>query len=232
MSREHAGIHKLLLFAIFSFVVAVFPPGMSCFAHDDDSRTMEVEGTGKVINDDFSRARNEAIRDALRRAVEEATAAWFPAGFPVQKMPAIKEALDARAEGYVQDYRIVSEKPNKNLYSVIVRATVSAGNIIKDLQSLGFIKPQEPGGATFLVTMTIRGLTSYTDYVRFKELLRSGLGGVKSLSERQIEWKTARVDLQITGTAKALAAELTRKSRLPLDIRKVDRDSIEIAVLH
>lgn len=226
-------IKKLLLLAVILSLSAVAFPDFPCFSRDDDDiRILEVEGTGKVINDDFARARNEAIRDALRRAVDEAAAVWLPADLSAQKTRAVKEALDTRAEGFIQDYRITAEKHYQDVYSVVVRATVSAGNIKKDLLALGFIKALQPGDTTALVTLTIHGLTSYADYVKLKKLLRSGLGGVKSISERQIEWKTARVDLQIAGTAKSLATELASKSPLPLEIRKVDRESIDIAVLN
>ena len=228
-----AFIIKLFLLAVFlSFAVALFPDSPSYARDDQDIRTLEVEGTGKVINDDFARGRNEAIREALRLAVEEATAVWLPTGQSAQNTLAVKKALNAGTEGYIRDYRIIAEKPQKNVYSVVVRVTVSADNIKNDLLALGFIKSRQQGDATAPVTLTIRGLTSYADYVKIKELLRSGLGGVKSISERQIEWKTARVDLQISGTTKALAAELASNSSLPLDVRTVDRDSIEIAVLN
>lgn len=228
---RHNTIKLLLLTVVLSFSVALFPVP-PCYSRDDDIRTLEVEGTGRVINDDFARGRNEAIRDALRRAVKEATTVWLPAGLPAQKALAVKEALNARAEGYIQDFRIIAENPHKTVYSVVVRVTVSADNIRKDLLALGFIKDQQQGYPTVLVRLTIRGLANYADYVKIKELLRFGLGGVKSMSERQIEWKTVRVDLQIVGTAKLLAAELASNSPLPLDVRMVDRDSIEIAVLN
>lgn len=222
-----------LLTAVIFLLGVVFIAGAPCLALDnDDIRTLEVEGTGSIAGGDFSRGRSEAIRAALRRAVEEAMVLWLPAGLPVQKMRAVRDALDARAEGYIQDYRIIAEKPSPTLYTVVVRATVSAGNIKKDLQALGFLKAPQPGNPTVLVTLTIKGLASYADYAKLKKLLRSGLGGVQSLSERQMEWRTARLDLQITGTAKSLAAQLASKSPLPLDITKVEGDAIEITVLN
>jgi hypothetical protein len=231
--RRAAFIAAPLLIAVISLLGVVLLTGAPCFARDnDDIRTLEVEGTGSIAGGDFSRGRSEAIRAALRRAVAAAAVLWLPAGLPVQEMQAVSEALDARAEGYIQDYRIIAEKPLPTLYTVVVRATVSVGNIKKDLQALGFLKTPQPGNATVLVRLTISGLASYADYGKLKNLLRTGLGGVQSLSERQMAWKTAWLDLRITGTAKSLAAELASKSPLPLDITKVEGDSIAITVLN
>ena len=230
--RRAVFINTSLLIVVFSLLGVVLIIGAPCLARDnDDIRTLEVEGTGSIAGGDFSRGRSEAIRAALRRAVEEATVLWLPAGLPAQKMRAVREALDARAEGYIQDYRIIAEKPSPTLYTVVVRATVSAGNIKKDLQALGFLKAPQPGNTTVLVTLTISGLASYADYGKLKKLL-SGLGGVQSFTEQQMEWRTARLDLHVTGTAKSLAAELASKSPFPLDITKVEGDSIEITILN
>lgn len=106
------------------------------------AQVVTAEGVGAVIGGDRAIARDQAIQDALRKAVEQAVGTLVSSETMVQNFQTLSDKIYTQSQGYIQNYQIVSETPGPNVHQVTIRATVALGNLEKDLQALGFLLGQ------------------------------------------------------------------------------------------
>lgn len=81
-------------------------------------------------------ARDRAIEDALRRAVEQALGTFISSETMVENYRLIQDRILSRAEGYVAGYRIVSEGIQDSLYRVRILARVRKGRLQDDAEAI------------------------------------------------------------------------------------------------
>lgn len=129
---------SIIVCAVVVFGVALYP--LAVFAQPDtNARIIEAEGAGVVINNDLALARDNALNDALRKAVEQAVGTVISSETIVQNFEVINDSIYAKSQGYIQNYRIINENVSDSLYRVTIRASVSLGTIKDDLQALGLL---------------------------------------------------------------------------------------------
>lgn len=105
--------------------------------------TVEVTGVAAVVNDDVAHARDKAIDDAKRRAVEQVAGAQVSSQSITENFQLVEERIYARASGFVRRYEIKSEfKDPDGTYQVKVKATVDAGSVAEHLDQLFKVKPR------------------------------------------------------------------------------------------
>ena len=202
------------------------------FSHDNGNIwTVETEGTGLITNNDFASARNNAINDALRNAVEQAVATLIPLQTLDKRSQAIREGIYAKSDQYIHDYKISSERQVQKVYAVNVRSAVFIDSIRDDLQTLGLLKMEKNRATATEVAVTVKGLTSCADYARVKELLKTKVKGVRNVYQRQIAWGTARLGLDFQGTVQSFSDELTKTGYFSLIIGLMDRNYFEVTFL-
>ncbi len=106
---------------------------------ETNSKVIEADGAGVVINNDLALARDNAINDSLRKAVEQAVGTVISSETIVKNFEVISDSIYAKSQGYIQNYKILKENLSDSLYRVTIRATVSMGNIKDDLRALGLL---------------------------------------------------------------------------------------------
>ena len=218
---------SVLIFAAWIFLLT--PEG---FSQDNGNIwTVETEGTGLITNNDFASARNNAINDALRNAVEQAVATLIPLQTLDKRSQAIREGIYAKSDQYIHDYKISSERQVQKVYAVNVRSAVFIDSIRDDLQTLGLLKMEKNRVPATEVAVTVKGLTSCADYARVKELLKTKVKGVRNVYQRQIAWGTARLGLDFQGTVQSFSDELTKTGYFSLIIGLMDRNYFEVTFL-
>lgn len=216
---------KRIFFVFLLFSTILFPlhsPGQE----KGDVRTFETEGMAAVIGSDLARAREGAVRDALQKAVEQATEQWLTLPSEGRREELLRERIYGRAEEFVQDYRILFEMADEDIYFVTVRATVIANEIRKDLQELGLVEPPAANPATKRMILTIRGIRGYGDYVRVKGALKAKESGIREAIPREASPGAASFDIVVEGAA-ATAAEALKK-RLAADLSHQDDRLLEL----
>jgi hypothetical protein len=112
---------------------------LSIFAVADDTKVIEAEGVG-TIGSDPAAARDKAVEDALRRAVEQAVGTMVESETAVENYQLLSDKIYSHSAGYVKKYDILSENKEGNLLRVKIRAEVSSGSIGSDLDSLGLLQ--------------------------------------------------------------------------------------------
>jgi len=81
-------------------------------------------------------ARDRAIEDALRRAVEQALGTFISSETIVENYQLIEDRILSKSEGYVAGYRIVSEGIEDSLYRVKVLAKIRKGKLQEDAEAI------------------------------------------------------------------------------------------------
>ncbi len=109
------------------------------FAQDYINR-VAVEGVGGIKDENIVKARDEAIWDAQRKAIEKGVGTFLTSETIVENSKLITDALYTQANGYIDTYEIVKEKKDDYLYYVTIRADVKSASIGNKLIDLGLIK--------------------------------------------------------------------------------------------
>lgn len=101
-------------------------------AQAGDSTSVRADGVGLISSNDTARARDEALRDAYRMALEKA-GVNISAYTEMVDLVVIKDVVRANVEGYVESWKIDSEGiRNDGLYYVTITAKVVKAAIKKD----------------------------------------------------------------------------------------------------
>ena len=134
--------------------------------------TYQVEGVGAIVSDDQAGARRQAIRAALREALEEAVLSVLDADVVVAHIQELNQRLYARPWSYVSSYRVLWEYPDApgKVYRVGVVAEVSLPSVQQALAALGgpvaateaLQEAQEVSAARLAILVTERHLGQAT----------------------------------------------------------------------
>ena len=118
------------------------PPDRGAWAQGE---VREVQAVG-VADGKSSKARDEAMNDALRKAVEQGVGAFVTAQLTVEQQRLVEERIYTESKGYVQSYKVLREASKEGLYEVEVSALVRMGKLSDDLASIGLLirKKQNP----------------------------------------------------------------------------------------
>lgn len=124
---------KRILFCIgcFFFLLFIFST-----AHSD---SVIAEGVANIGNDPAA-ARDKAIEDALRRAVDQAVGAIVESETLTENYQLISDRIYSHSSGYVQTYNVISETREGNLLRVRVSADVKSADLQNDLAGIGMLQ--------------------------------------------------------------------------------------------
>ena len=99
-----------------------------------------AEGFAAIVQGNTALARDQAINDALRKAVEQTVGTMISSDTVVENYVLLSDRIYSRSQGYVQNYQILSEgSAGENLYRVQVQAAVATGTLKNDLAALGLL---------------------------------------------------------------------------------------------
>ena len=126
---------RLLLVA----AVAVACVPAAAWAQDAKPNLVSVKVTGAGTSED------EALKDAMRKAVEQGAGAFITSQSQTKDFVLVKDSVIARAAGFVQDHKVLSKKEMEDgTWEVTIQATVSKqgiedwwGTVTQTLQQMG-----------------------------------------------------------------------------------------------
>jgi hypothetical protein len=100
---------------------------------------VQAEGIAGIHKDFVDIARDRALSDAQRQAVEQAVGVMIENETLVENYQVISDKILSRSKGYIQSYQIISEGREKDIYKVLIEAKVSIGQLQDDLQAIRLI---------------------------------------------------------------------------------------------
>jgi hypothetical protein len=132
--------------------VAVVWAFMAAAAQGRAQEIVEVRADGvAAIRDDVGLARDQALRDALRRAVEEAVGVVVEGRTLMVDLAVVEDRVRGRSEGFVRSYDVVNEERDGDLYRLTVLARVSRELVEEDLEGFGAILRSALGNPRIVV---------------------------------------------------------------------------------
>jgi hypothetical protein len=132
--QEHRGFVIPILAAA---AVTIAAPAASA-----ETQTIKVEGVAAVINDDIATARDRALDDAKRKAVEQVAGTQVSAQSITENFQLVEDKIYARASGFVKNYKIIAEYKEEGVYHVKIEATVDTARVAEDLEQIFATKPR------------------------------------------------------------------------------------------
>src|SRR5438552_2923841 len=93
----------------------------------------EALGQVTVVSGDRVRARERALDDALRQAVEQAVSTVLEPSQLVARSSELRLRIYPKARAYVDNYRILDEGETSGVFQVHVSAQVATGRLARDL---------------------------------------------------------------------------------------------------
>jgi len=139
MIRCTVALRPIALIALLFAILGVVSTPSSVLAQDpSENRTVEVAGTGHIVNGDISTARKTAISDALVTAVGLVATDLLHPLVMVESFQDVNRLLLSNAGSFVQ-YKILTEATSGQIYRVMVEASVSVDKIRELLSQNGIL---------------------------------------------------------------------------------------------
>jgi hypothetical protein len=172
----------LILGLVFIFLFSYFP-----YITAEDGVTIEVEGTAPILDNDLPQAKEMAITDALRKAVEQITGTFIDIRTESKNYQIIEDTIKANSAGYVANYDVLDGWREQDYYKVRIRATVKRDAVKQTVDSLKLTllragKPRlmilisEPIVGTQLTQSFISSGFPVVDQDKVEQLLNTKLG--------------------------------------------------------
>lgn len=173
-----------------------------------DTVTVRATGLGVIFHGDTAKARDDAIKDAIRQAVEQTTGMFIDSQTRIEMFETLEDSIYARSNAYVLDYRVVREGYGsfENSYEVEVECTVARGALERRLAELDVFT-----------------LTSLLDNPRIMVIIEEEN---QMQGSHQYWWEWSALDM---GTTEATLLEILLNKDFPLvdstqARRNIDRD--------
>ncbi len=131
-SKEQHMLRRMRMQWVALSVVAVAP----AWAQAQDAQTVQATGQAAIYGTDTAHARDKAIEDAMRKAVEQAVGAVVSSETVTQNYELISDKILSQSKGYVRNYKVLSEAKEDGVFVVKIEAQVSSGNLKNDLQGI------------------------------------------------------------------------------------------------
>lgn len=116
------------------------------FANISVNAVGEVIATGqaRIINNNVSQARDEALQDAFLDTVRKTIGTYISKQTIMENQEVLKSKIYSKAEGYVTEYEILQEYAKDGLYTVKIMAKAT-NKLWDNLERLGFILRTQAG---------------------------------------------------------------------------------------
>ena len=114
---------------------------MACMLAAGQVLATEViaDGQAAIVNNDKAMARDKALEDALRKAVEQAVGTMVTSETVTKDFQLLEDNIYSNSKGFVQKYEIVNEKVEDNVYIAKIKADVATGAIEGKLKAIGVL---------------------------------------------------------------------------------------------
>ncbi len=195
--------------AILCFLV-LYP--LCAYSSRDIVKTVEAEGSALVSAEGNEPARDRAINDSMKKAVERILYLFIAEDVAQENIEAIDDTIYSKSRSYIRDYRVLREGTENDFYRVRVRITLSVSEIKDDLERLGLLTDTwgvEEDAPAVVVRVVVHGIEEYSHFRMLKETLETDIQMVNAVHLRKMEWGVAEMDVGMKGSAAGLANALT-----------------------
>ena len=131
-------IRSLKVFMLLLIVLAA--PVLAAWAQE--TKTVSAEGVASIQGGARDIARDAAIEDAQKRAVEQAIGILIDSQTQVENYQLISDKILSQTKGYIKRYNVTGETVDSDLLRVRINAEVALGQLSDDLTGIGILLGQ------------------------------------------------------------------------------------------
>ena len=124
------------------FITALTLLALHHVALAQETKTVTAEGVAAIQQGALDIARDAAIEDAQKRAVEQAIGIMINSETQVENYQLISDKILSQTKGYITRYNVVGERQESGLLRVTITADVSLGKLGDDLSAIGILMSQ------------------------------------------------------------------------------------------
>lgn len=128
---------KYFLLSLTVFLLTT--PGNTFAEAKNKSKIVKITGTGAILEEDTSSAKNKAISNSLIAAVESVLNETLPQDVIVPNFKTITDILYKHTNTFIEGYKVLAETKHDKDYRVLVQATVSTKKILRKLNAAGIV---------------------------------------------------------------------------------------------
>ncbi|MCG6536905.1 MAG: flagellar assembly protein T N-terminal domain-containing protein [Syntrophales bacterium LBB04] len=130
-------MRKVLAVIIASIMVCTISASFATAA--GDKQKISAVGSATIHNNIIDIARDKAIDNALRTAVERVAGVMVTGSTEVENFQVKMDQILSESKGFVEQYRIISEKQNNDNYEVTIEAVIGTGKLEDRLKAIDLI---------------------------------------------------------------------------------------------
>lgn len=194
--------------------------------------TLMTAGTTIVLEGNLARARNMAIANGKRNALEEAVRALVPASVVFENYDIINENIYQQYERYIDTYRILAETSRGNIYEVTLESTVAVEKLKKTLVGLRLMEEDlESEWSHF--RLKILEVSCASCFRALKEYIQNEMEGVEEVSLDSISPGRFTLDIVFRGDIEAFRDALTSRNfeDFRLDPEEMDEEQLRVLMV-
>lgn len=149
-----------------------------------------------AITGNVAIAREKAIDDALRRAVEQAVGTLISSDTMTNNFQVVHDKILAQTSGYVKRYEIVKEGPVGQEFRVTVMADVGRENLQRSLEALGLLHElKEKPKVMVIIEEKVGGLYATTESANVGQAESTIMERLMSAGFNVVDWKTVQSNM-------------------------------------
>ncbi len=134
MVRSSNAVLVVLLFSVI-FTILLFSPVNA----EQSGGAVEVEGYASIVGGRKDQAREAAIQNAFRLAVEQVVGVAVESKTVVKDSELLNDRIFSKSKGFIKTYRILDEKVEADAYRIKLFASVSRHKLERGLDDAGLL---------------------------------------------------------------------------------------------
>jgi len=136
IKKPQLAINLLAGFFISAAAIIFAKPDL---LHAAKAEYVVVEGYASIAEGKKDTARENALNNAFRRAVEQAVGVLVESETLVKNFQLVSDRIYSKSAGYIKKYTITGEKVEGDTFRIEIKALVSKVKIEKDLDEIGLL---------------------------------------------------------------------------------------------
>jgi hypothetical protein len=143
--------------------------------------TLITTGTTVIVEGNLARARDVAITNGKRNALEEAVRSLIPEPVAFENYEIINDHIYQHYQRFIDTFRILSEKSRDTLYEATLETTVAVEKLKRALVSLGLIE-EDQVSETSHFRLCISGVTCPACVETLKQHIQDEMDRIEEVS--------------------------------------------------
>ena len=224
---------KRLVFGITVLGLSVAFPFFTIHAQD----IIRAVGMATIHGRAVDIARDKAIDNAQRTAVEEKVGVMISSSTEVENFQVKRDQILSESKGFINNYKVISEEKTGDTFKIIIEADVSDGRLKGRMEAVGLIMARMSKPRLMIIFSEYVQKDAVADASMTKYFMSQGFrivnaDAVKRTKEYE-RFQTADTDRkEISGIARRYGAEIIILAKVEVTSKSFKMGDIEVSSNH